>query len=64
MSKSLFSFQFSEVRVGQEVEATFSFTNPLEVPLTDCFLTMEVSGSVRPRTVRIGRLVKQILCKT
>ena len=44
------------MKVGEETEADFSFTNPLDVPLTDCFLTMEISGSVRPRTIRINRL--------
>lgn len=51
----IFISQVPEVRVGVESEATFSFTNPLDMPLTDCFLTMEVSGSVRPRTIRIDR---------
>jgi len=49
------------MRVGMECEATFNFMNPLDVPLTDCFLTMEVSGSVRPRTMRISRYVQLIM---
>ncbi|XP_018014264.1 hemocyte protein-glutamine gamma-glutamyltransferase isoform X2 [Hyalella azteca] len=57
-NKPWLNIDLPDPRVGSESEATFSFTNPLDVPLTDCFLTMEVSGSVRPRTIRIDREVR------
>merc|ERR1719147_117358 len=54
-NKPWIKMEAQEMKVGEKCEATFSFTNPLDVPLTDCFFTMEISGSVRPRTVRIDR---------
>merc|ERR1719369_319605 len=57
-NKPWLNIEVPEMRANEETEATFSFTNPLEIPLTDCFLTMEVSGSVRPRTIRIDREVR------
>jgi len=42
-----------ELRVGEEGSASLSFTNPLDVALTDCFFTFEMAGAVRPRTVRV-----------
>jgi len=56
--KPWINIEVPEVRVNEEALATFTFTNPLEIPLTECFMTMEVSGSVRPRTVRIDREVR------
>jgi len=62
-----FDFRFSKPELNIEVqnghvgvnnEATFSFKNPLDVPLTECYITMEVSGSVRPRTIRLNREVR------
>jgi len=47
-----------EMKVGEKCEANFTFTNPLDMPLTDCFFTMEVSGSVRPRTMRVEKEVR------
>jgi len=57
-NKPWINIQTQEMKVGEKSEATFSFTNPLNMPLTDCFFTMEVSGSVRPRTIRIDREVR------
>merc|ERR1739838_1150540 len=57
-NKPWINIQTQEMKVGEKSEATFSFTNPLDMPLTDCFFTMEVSGSVRPRTIRIDREVR------
>jgi len=57
-NKPWMKIEASDMKLGEEGEATFSFANPLEIPLTDCFFTMEVSGSVRPRTVRIDREVR------
>jgi len=57
-NKPWFKIETSDMKVGEESEAEFRFTNPLDVPLTDCFLTMEVAGSVRPRTIRINREVR------
>ncbi|KAF2351038.1 Transglutaminase N-terminal [Trinorchestia longiramus] len=57
-SKPWLNIDLPELHVGTESEATFSFTNPLDIPLTDAFVTMEVSGSVRPRTIRIDREVR------
>merc|ERR1719154_515358 len=57
-NKPWMNIEAHEMKVGEKSEATFSFTNPLDVPLTDCFFTMEVSGSVRPRTIRIDREVR------
>jgi len=42
-----------ELRVGEEGNMYLNFTNPLDVPLTDCFFTFEMAGAVRPRTVRV-----------
>lgn len=50
--------QVAECQVGQECTATFSFSNPLDVPLTDCFFSMEVGGACRPRTMRVNREVR------
>ncbi|KAK4298187.1 hypothetical protein Pmani_029452 [Petrolisthes manimaculis] len=51
--------EVSECQVGQESSATLTFTNPLEVPLTDCHLTLEVGGgSYRPHTSRLSREVR------
>jgi len=57
-NKPWMNIEAHEMKVGEKSEASFSFTNPLDVPLTDCFFTMEVSGSVRPRTIRIDREVR------
>jgi len=57
-TKPWMSIELTEMQVGSECEATFSFTNPLDIPLTDCFVNMEVAGSVRPRTIRIDREVR------
>merc|ERR1739838_848490 len=54
-NKPWLKIDVSEMKVGKESEATFSFTNPLDTPLTDCYIAMEVSGSVRPRVYRIDR---------
>jgi len=56
--KPVMKIETTDFKSGEEGEATFSFVNPLDVALTDCFLTMEISGSVRPRTVRISREVR------
>lgn len=57
-SKPWLKIEVSDMKMSQECEATFSFVNPLDIPLTDCFITMEVSGCVRPRTIRIDREVR------
>ncbi|KAK7067665.1 hypothetical protein SK128_006968 [Halocaridina rubra] len=56
--KPRMSVEVPECQVGQECTATFSFSNPLDVTLTDCFFSMEVGGSYRPRTFRINREVR------
>lgn len=56
--KPLLNIQADEMKISQENEAVFSFKNPLDVPLTECYITMEISGSVRPRTIRINREVR------
>ncbi|XP_050728969.1 hemocyte protein-glutamine gamma-glutamyltransferase-like [Eriocheir sinensis] len=43
----------NEVRVRKSCEATFSFTNPLDVPLTDCKLSVDGAGLMRPRAITI-----------
>jgi len=57
-NKPWLKIELDELKQGEESSGTFSFTNPLEVPLTDCFITMEMSGTVRPRTIRIVREVR------
>ncbi|KAG0725052.1 Hemocyte protein-glutamine gamma-glutamyltransferase [Chionoecetes opilio] len=42
-----------EVRVRKMCEATFSFTNPLDVPLTDCQLSVDGAGLMRPRAITV-----------
>merc|ERR1719309_492910 len=42
-----------DMKVGEEASVTLSFTNPLDISLTDCFFTFEMAGSVRPRTTRV-----------
>ncbi|XP_047471047.1 hemocyte protein-glutamine gamma-glutamyltransferase-like isoform X3 [Penaeus chinensis] len=56
--KPRMSIEVAECQVGQECTATFSFSNPLDVPLTDCFFSMEVGGACRPRTMRVNREVR------
>jgi len=56
--KPWINIEVDEAKLDKESRATFSFRNPLDVPLTDCFFTYEMSGSVRPRTIRIGREVR------
>jgi len=56
--KPSLKIETSDFKEGEDGEAMFSFVNPLDVALTDCFLTMEVSGSVRPRTIRLTREVR------
>jgi len=57
-NKPWIKIETSDMKVGEESEADLRFTNPLDVLLTDCFLTFEVSGSVRPRTIRINRDIR------
>jgi len=52
-NKPCLKIEVSEMKESEECEAAFTFTNPLEVSLTDCFLTMEMSSSVRPKTIQI-----------
>ncbi|XP_042232453.1 hemocyte protein-glutamine gamma-glutamyltransferase-like [Homarus americanus] len=56
--KPRMSIEVPECQVGQECTATFTFSNPLDVALTDCFFSMEVGGAYRPRTVRVNREVR------
>lgn len=42
-----------DMKVGEEASVTLTFTNPLDISLTDCFFTFEMAGSVRPRTTRV-----------
>jgi len=56
--KPRMSIEVAECQVGQECSASFSFSNPLDVALTDCFFSMEVGGACRPRTMRINREVR------
>jgi len=44
-----------EPQVGRECRVNFRFRNPMDVTLSDCYLTMEVGCSVRPRTMRCYR---------
>ncbi|XP_071533405.1 hemocyte protein-glutamine gamma-glutamyltransferase-like [Panulirus ornatus] len=56
--KPRMTIEVAECQAGQECTATFTFSNPLDVALTDCFFSMEISGSYRPRTVRVNREVR------
>nr|XP_045590477.1 hemocyte protein-glutamine gamma-glutamyltransferase-like isoform X1 [Procambarus clarkii] len=56
--KPRMSIEVPECQVGQECKATFTFSNPLDVALTDCFFSMEIGGAYRPRTVRVTREVR------
>jgi len=47
-----------EVKVDTEAQATLVFQNPLDEALSDCFLTIEAGGAVRPRTIRLNRDVR------
>ncbi|XP_045458778.1 hemocyte protein-glutamine gamma-glutamyltransferase-like [Melitaea cinxia] len=42
----------SQPTVGQDCAVTFSFQNPLNVHLTDCYFTFEGPGIQRPRQIR------------
>jgi len=57
-NKPWIKIETSELKVGEECEAELRFTNPLDVTLTEGFLTLEVAGSVRPRTIRVNREVR------
>jgi len=57
-NKPWIKIETSELKVGEECEAELRFTNPLDVTLTDMFVTLEVAGSVRPRTIRVNREVR------
>ncbi|KAK5646601.1 hypothetical protein RI129_005065 [Pyrocoelia pectoralis] len=37
--------------LGEDIKATFSFTNPIDVKLTNCKYTVEGHGLIRPKTV-------------
>jgi len=56
--KPFMGIKVADVRVGEDSEVAISFSNPVDVALTDCFLTIEVSGSVRPSTIRLDRDVR------
>jgi len=57
-NKPWLKIEVPDMVVGEECEATFSFTNPLDQALTDCYIAMEVAGSVRPRSFRIDREIR------
>ncbi|XP_045617264.1 hemocyte protein-glutamine gamma-glutamyltransferase [Procambarus clarkii] len=42
-----------DVIVRKQCEATFSFTNPLDVPLTEGQLSVDGAGLMRPRVIKI-----------
>ncbi|KAK8383906.1 hypothetical protein O3P69_015979 [Scylla paramamosain] len=42
-----------EPRVRNMCEVTMSFTNPLDVPLTNCHISMDGPGLMRPRSIDI-----------
>ncbi|XP_037801812.1 hemocyte protein-glutamine gamma-glutamyltransferase-like isoform X1 [Penaeus monodon] len=44
----------SQPKVRVACEATFSFKNPLDVPLTDCHLSVDGAGLMRPRAIDIN----------
>ncbi|ROT63475.1 hypothetical protein C7M84_018633 [Penaeus vannamei] len=44
----------SHPKVGVACEATFSFKNPLDMPLTDCHLSVDGAGLMRPRAIDIN----------
>lgn len=51
-TKIMYSCQVrNQPSIGQECPVTFSFQNPLNVHLTDCFFTFEGNGVQRPRQV-------------
>ncbi|CAL4062123.1 unnamed protein product [Meganyctiphanes norvegica] len=56
--KPRMSIECSECQVGQECTATFTFTNPLDVTLTECFFSFEIGGCFRPKTIRLNREVR------
>uniref|UniRef100_A0A2P2HW15 protein-glutamine gamma-glutamyltransferase n=1 Tax=Hirondellea gigas TaxID=1518452 RepID=A0A2P2HW15_9CRUS len=47
----------TKVTRGQKVEAVFSFTNPLDEELTECSLSVDGSGLLRPRAININSTV-------
>lgn len=46
-----------EVQVKKVSEATLSFTNPLDVPLTECQLSVDGAGLMRPKAIKIDSVV-------
>jgi len=44
-----------KVRVG--CDATFTFKNPLDMPLTECHLSIDGAGLMRPRAIELGEEV-------
>jgi len=57
-NKPWIKIETSDLKVGEECDAELRFTNPLDVTLTEAFVTLEVAGSVRPRTIRVNREVR------
>merc|ERR1711962_804597 len=48
----------TEVKVRQPCEATFTFKNPLDVPLTELNLSVDGAGLMRPRNIDITGEIK------
>ena len=43
----------SKPKVGEEIEVTVSFTNPLDIKLTDAFLIVEGPGIQKQRKIML-----------
>ncbi|KAG7166394.1 Hemocyte protein-glutamine gamma-glutamyltransferase-like 2 [Homarus americanus] len=54
VEKPKLEIQTSEdIQVRKTCKATFSFTNPLDMPLTDCQLSVDGAGLMRPKAIKI-----------
>lgn len=54
--KPMLQIEFlDEPRVGEECRVNLFFRNPMSIHLSECYITMEVGCSVRPRTMRVFR---------
>ena len=44
---------------GEEIEVQFSFANPLREDLSECTLSLDGSGLLRPRAITLDMLVRR-----
>lgn len=54
-NKPSLKIEVSKMKLGADEQVNLSFNNPLDITLSNCFVTLEVNGSVRPRTMRLNR---------